>query len=140
MVDYSSLDMSGEEIAEILQREESVKYKPHKLTITAVLNRTAFIKAIDGIFGQLSLSERMKLADNISPFRPHTRDDMLATEELIDSRLAGVCEYTYELIPDQYAPPWEQPEYLAAVKWYNTLSDEDKKKVDILKAASGPWA
>lgn len=136
MADYSGLDMSGEEIAEILQREEGMKYKPHKLTITKLLNRTGFVKAIDGIFGSLSLSERMKLADNL----PYSRGDMLATEELIDSRLTGVCEYTYELIPDQYAPPWEQPEYLAAVKWYNTLSDEDKKMVDILKRANGPWA
>lgn len=135
-MDYSSLDMNPKEIAEILEREESMKYKPHKLTITKVLNRTAFVKAIDGVFGQLSLSERMKLADSM----PYVDDTMMAEESFIENRLSGVCEFSYELIPQPYAPPWEQPEYIAAQKWYNTLSDEDKKKVDILKAASGPWA
>lgn len=122
---YHSLDMSPEEIAAILKKEENQKYKRHKLTITKINNRTAFVKAIDHIFGILSLSEKVKIADNM----PYINESMMATEEYVEATLSPHCEFNYELIRDKYSTPWEDPEYIAAEKWYKNLSSEDQKKL-----------
>ena len=76
----------------------------------------------------------MKLADNM----PYVDDTMMAEESFIESRLKGVCEFSYDLIPQPYCP-WTEPEYVAATKWYNNLSDEEKKHVDTLKRANAPY-
>lgn len=126
---YEDLDMSGEEIAAILKQEEKRNVKLYKLTITKVIHRTAFIRAISNIYSQLSFQERLELSNNL-PFV----DNALRTQPaMIKNALQICCEFSYEEIPfpgndSICTPPWESPKYLEAKSWMETLPLKTRKE------------
>jgi len=114
--------------------------KLYKLTITKVSDRKGLANSLRDLYCLASVSERLKIVDNL-PFV----DDKLYTEPShIEKVLSKYCEYYYEEIPfpgneNACTPPWESPQYLEAKKWYNTLSENDRRKIDILVQANVPW-
>lgn len=137
---YSDLNMSPEEIAAILEKEQKMNLRLHKLTITKLTNRTMFVKAIRNLFTKLTLAESVKLADNL----PFVDEEMWTCPGLIEELLGPHCEYTYEQIPfpgcsDTSIPPWESPKYLEAKKWMESLPEADQEKIHVLIQASMPW-
>lgn len=113
----------------------------YRLTISKYLDRKGLAIALKKIFTTTSPAELLKIVDNL----PYINEDMWTEKDLINSILSGHCEFVYEQIPfpgnsDPNAPPWESPEYFKAKFWYDNLPEEDRKKVDILRRASMPWA
>jgi len=114
----------------------------YKLIITKVLDRKGLAYNLKKIYPKMSVAERLMITDNITDGVPFI--DNLYIESLsIENILTTCCQYTYELIPPSdnknfFTPPWEKPEYIAAKKWYDTLSEEDRKKIDILARANLP--
>jgi hypothetical protein len=112
--------------------------KRMKLVITEVVNRPAFVKAIGDIYYTLSFRERVDMCDKL----PFQDEDMYMAEEELKNKLGTSAIYTYQIAAsnDLYAPPWEQQDYIDARAWYNTLPEEDRKKIDTLVRGSMPWA
>jgi hypothetical protein len=92
------------------------------------------------LFTLLSVSERLKIVDNL----PFIDEEMWTEVSHIEKVLAPYCEYTYEQIPfpgneNTWTHPSESPAYIEAKNWYNTLSSDSQKRIDILIQANMPW-
>lgn len=111
--------------------------KRMKLIITEVLDKPACVKAIRDIYYTLSFRERVEMCDKL----PFQDEDMYMSEAELKSKLANCATYTYQQVPSEnpFAPPWEQQDYIDAKAWYNSLPEEDRKKIDVLTRANMPW-
>lgn len=108
-----------------------------KLIINKVTNKVSFILAIRDVYPFLSLIERSRIIDNL----PFIDEDMYMSFEELQRKIGNYAEYTYQLADgeDINLAPWERQEYLDSMCWYNSLSEEDKKRIDILVRANIPW-
>jgi hypothetical protein len=112
----------------------------YKLTITKSLDRKGLVKALRNMFVDLSLSECFKIIDNL----PFVNEEMWSESNTITNILEAHCIFSYEDISPPYdysacKPPWEQPEYISAKNWYDTLPEEDRTKIDILVRGNVAW-
>jgi hypothetical protein len=86
----------------------------------------------------LSIQQWFSIVDNL----PYIRQYIYFEKSEIDDHLQGVCEYSYEKDGQDYNDDKsiEDLEYLDAKNWYNNLTDQDKKRVDVLTRSSYPVA
>lgn len=111
----------------------------YKLTVTSVSDPARFMIGLRDLL-VLSARDRLDAIRNL----PYTYEGLSETPNTIRILFEDYAEYTYEQIPwpkasGQYIPPWETPEYLDAKNWYNALPEEDRKRIDTLLRAQGPW-
>ena len=109
-----------------------------KLVITKYTDKLGLIKAIRDIYYTLSLKEGVDLVTNL----PFQDEDMYMSEAELKEKLGKYAEYTYQPAASENpcAPPWERQDYIDAKAWYNSLPEEDRRKIDVLTRASMPWA
>lgn len=112
-----------------------------RLTILGSNQRVALMAALRKLFG-LSMKDTKHIINNL-PFRA----EHLAYEPAeIHSLFSNISEYSYDkdstdiITEYSYGVIPEDPEYIAAILWYDGLSVEDKKKVEYLLMHSGPRA
>lgn len=112
-----------------------------KLTILKALNRIRLMYLIRYhlTIQKISLSDAKNIVDNL----PWSTETFLPKEE-ISPFLNDVATFSIEdVVPiyePKFRPPWQTPEYLAARQWYSSLSEDDRKKIDILVNANVAWA
>ena len=113
-----------------------------KITITKVLNRVKLLYVLraNSIEDNLNFGQLINKIDNLSCLIDSNLDG-----DQIESILEGLAIFSIEKDYPEYTcnprccPPWQQPDYIAAKKWYDSLSKEDRDKIDILINGSGPW-
>lgn len=117
-------------------------YKIYKLTITRYKSRLALAKAIRYFAPDLPFALIPKIVDNLEK-EPFIVEQCAEKPDLIAKLLDDVAFYSYEEIfiePDySCVPPWERIEYKQAKSWYDTLPEEDRKRIDILVSGNVPW-
>lgn len=113
-------------------------YYKNKLIIYKCLDRRGLLAMMRSFYPYRTMIEIRDIVDNL-PF-----EDVDFTKSI--SSLLNVAEFEIHRIPTAgqrdypTIPPWETPEYLQAVAWYDSLSPEDKQKINLLRQGSGPSA
>lgn len=108
------------------------------LIIHKYSDRMKLIKILRKWYSNLPLQKVLSIVDNL-PFEDN--DFYFPKDE--GSELDGIAEYSlYEGVSfeNKWIAPWETTAYLDAKKWYDSLTDENKNKVDILVAANIAYA
>lgn len=109
-----------------------------KLVIQKCDNKILFAKSLrqlHPIYKQLQLRDIIDLADKL----PLIIERIESSPREILDLFGSFCEYTYSEDDKESAILlYESEEYKAAMEWYQTLSDEDKNKIDILISGSRP--
>jgi len=104
-----------------------------KLTIAKCNNRILFTKAlrsIDSLYKSFSLQDIIDKLNNL-PFVIENIDiDYNKAYQLF----GDCCEFELESDStiNSYLAPWESEEYNDAMHWYNSLSEQDRNRVDVL--------
>lgn len=117
-------------------------YKFYKLTITRCKNRGGLARVIRSFRQEIPVPMAFKIVDNLEtdPFIIETTNE---NPSRIAKMLDDVAVYSYDEIfiePDYSCkPPWERAEYKQAKSWYDTLPEEDRKKIDILIRGNVAW-
>lgn len=120
----------------LLKQALTDTYNNYKLTVFETSDKIRFMLALRDLIG-LSAKERLSVSNNL----PFTYEGLVLPPEDLKNILGPICKYTYEQIAsaDPNAPPWETPKYIAAKNWYNSLSEDDRDKIDTLVKANIPW-
>jgi len=101
-----------------------------KLTITSILNKKSFIANIGKLYPNYSLSDRLKIANNL----PYIEEDCLFSDDDLEYLFSGIAEYSIKEIEPNYSckPPWLCQNYLDAKAWVKSKPAEYSLNVDIL--------
>lgn len=114
----------------------------YRLTITRIINKVLFTKAIKCLIPNISLAEVVNIKNQL----PYIIDDLDLSHDAIDFYFKDNAKYSYEKYEEYVESPdciciapWETKEYTEARNWYLTLSKEDRDRVDILVKGNVPW-
>jgi len=134
-------DFSKKELSDMLNRDKGMKLSLHRLTISKVKDKKQLAVALRKLYPTLSVIGALNIVNNL----PFVDENMWTEEYTVGQDLSICCEFTYERIPfpgneNVSTPPWESPEYISAKNWYHTLSEDDRKKIDILVRGNVAWA
>ena len=111
-----------------------------KLTIHKINNKLHTMYGLRKLYPKKSLKELTEAMQTL----PYIDSDIWHDESSIAEKLSGHCEFFYSRVPTDYGgakciPIWETQEYIDAENWYKALSEEDKKKVDVLRKGMAPY-
>jgi len=114
-----------------------------KITITKIIDRVRLLYLLRShlVDEGLTFKQLIDRIDNL-PYSITSDLDIKEIESILGEVAIFSIEKDYpEYVGDpRFCPPWQQPNYIAARKWYDSLPEEDKEKVKILIRGSGPWA
>lgn len=109
-----------------------------RLTITRVVNRFKLLLALRKFNPKFSLQEIAEIADNL----PYSQR-MFYTKDALDALFGEAAEFVLE--KDQEDVELEKSfdeakDYIEARKWYDSLPESDRSKIDVLILGSVPHA